>query len=162
MLSVLLFTLCCNKTWVLWSLIFTLSGMYWVTPKSVREALGAWCSALAKKQRRKAWSLATLCLLWIVCSIAMGLLLNAWLKNFISIPDSFLNFLIWVLLFSLSSFLFLNLVSKIYYTPVVFMGKILSNGFNKKIFQFILHVAFRLDIFLMGTFSYYILFSRIT
>ena len=56
----------CTKTRVLWELLFTLFGVTWVLPYSVRETLFCWLGSFVGKKRKKAWKLALLCLFWAV------------------------------------------------------------------------------------------------
>ena len=55
-----------TKTRVLWELLFTLFGVTWVLPCSVKEPLLGWFGSFVGKKCKKAWMLAPLCLFWVV------------------------------------------------------------------------------------------------
>ena len=56
----------CSKTRVLWDLIFTLFGVSWVLPSSVRETLLSWQGSFVGKKRKKVWRVAPLHIFWTV------------------------------------------------------------------------------------------------
>ena len=56
----------CSKTRTLWELLFTLVGVSWVMPSSVRETLLSWHGSFLGKKRRKVWSAAPLHIFWTV------------------------------------------------------------------------------------------------
>ena len=56
----------CGLARSLWSLLFSLFGVSWVLPSSIREALLGWLGPCVGKERRKVWRSAPLCLFWIV------------------------------------------------------------------------------------------------
>ena len=55
----------CARTRVLWHLLFSLLGVSWVLPSSVREALLGWHGSFMRKKRKKAPA-TPLCLFWTV------------------------------------------------------------------------------------------------
>ena len=56
----------CGLARCLWSFLFSLFGVSWVLPYSIREALLGWLGPCVGKERRKVWRAAPLCLFWIV------------------------------------------------------------------------------------------------
>ena len=52
----------CEKTREVWKLFFTLFGVHWVFPSSVRETLLGWKGAFVGKKRRAVWNAGPLCL----------------------------------------------------------------------------------------------------
>ena len=50
----------CSKTRALWDLLFTLFGVSWVLPSSVRETLLSWHGSFVGKKRKKVWRAAPL------------------------------------------------------------------------------------------------------
>ncbi|RVX10352.1 hypothetical protein CK203_016077 [Vitis vinifera] len=56
----------CSKARVLWELLFTLFGVSWVLPSSVRETLLSWHGSFVGKKRRKVWRVAPLYIFWTV------------------------------------------------------------------------------------------------
>ena len=56
----------CGLARSLWSLLFSLFGVSWVLPSSIREALLGWVGPCVGKERKKVWRSAPLCLFWIV------------------------------------------------------------------------------------------------
>ena len=55
-----------SKTRVLWELLFTLFGVSWVLPSSVRKTLLSWHGSFVGKKRRKVWRAAPLYIFWTV------------------------------------------------------------------------------------------------
>ena len=56
----------CSKTRVLWDLFFTLIGVSWVLPSSVRETLLSWHGSFVGKERKKVWRAAPLYIFWTI------------------------------------------------------------------------------------------------
>ena len=56
----------CSKAKVLWDLLFSLFGVNWVIPFSVRDTLLGWHAPLKDKKHSKVWRAAPLCLFWMV------------------------------------------------------------------------------------------------
>ena len=56
----------CEKTREVWKLFFTLFGVFWVFPSSVRETLLGWNKAWVGKKRRIVWKVGPLCFFWLV------------------------------------------------------------------------------------------------
>ena len=56
----------CSRTRVLGDLLFTLFGVSWVLPSSVRETLLSWNGFFVGKKRKKAWRAAPLHIFWTV------------------------------------------------------------------------------------------------
>ena len=56
----------CSRTRVLWDLLFTLFGVSWVLPSSVRETLLSWNGFFLGKKHKKAWRAAPLHIFWTV------------------------------------------------------------------------------------------------
>ena len=50
----------------LWELLFTLVGVSWVLPSSVRETLFNWHGSFVGKKRKEVWRAASLHLFWTV------------------------------------------------------------------------------------------------
>ena len=56
----------CSKARVLWELLFTLFGVSWVLPYSVRDTLCGWSGFNMGKKRIKVWKAAPSCIFWAV------------------------------------------------------------------------------------------------
>ena len=56
----------CEKKREVWKLFFTLFGVYWVFPSSVRETLLGWKWSFVGKKRRATWNAGSLCLFWSI------------------------------------------------------------------------------------------------
>ena len=56
----------CSKTRTLWELLYTLVGVSWVLPSSVRETLLSLYGSFVGKKRRKVWRAAPLHIFWMV------------------------------------------------------------------------------------------------
>lgn len=56
----------CVKTRALWEMLFSLFGVLWVVPSSVRETLLSWNGSFVGKKRKKVWRMGPLCIFWIV------------------------------------------------------------------------------------------------
>ncbi|KAJ9684352.1 hypothetical protein PVL29_016699 [Vitis rotundifolia] len=56
----------CSRTRILWDLLFTLFGVTWVLPSSVRETLLSWHGSFVGKKRKKAWRVAPFHIFWTV------------------------------------------------------------------------------------------------
>ena len=56
----------CSKTKILWDLMFSLFGVNWVLPFSVRDTLLSWYVSFKDKNHRKVWRAAPLCLFWTI------------------------------------------------------------------------------------------------
>ena len=56
----------CEKTREVEKLFFTLFGVFWVFPSSVRETFLGWNGAWVGKKRRTVWKAGLLCLFWSV------------------------------------------------------------------------------------------------
>ena len=56
----------CSKARVLWELLFTLFGVSWVLPYSVRDTLSGWSGFNMGKKRIKVWKAAPSCIFWAV------------------------------------------------------------------------------------------------
>ncbi|KAJ9696951.1 hypothetical protein PVL29_008942 [Vitis rotundifolia] len=56
----------CVKTRVLWNLLFSLFGVAWILPCSVKETLIGWNGGFVGKRRKRAWQMAPLCIFWSV------------------------------------------------------------------------------------------------
>ncbi|RVW85171.1 Transposon TX1 uncharacterized 149 kDa protein [Vitis vinifera] len=52
----------CPKARVLWNLVLSLFGVYWVLPLTVRDTLLGWSASFVDKKRGKTWRAAPLCL----------------------------------------------------------------------------------------------------
>ncbi|RVW49024.1 hypothetical protein CK203_080960 [Vitis vinifera] len=59
----------CSKAKVLWDLLFSLFGVNWVLPFSVRDTLLGWHAPLKDKKHSKVWRAAPLCLFWMQGSL---------------------------------------------------------------------------------------------
>ena len=59
----------CSRTRVLWDLLFTLFGVSWVLPSSVRETLLSWNGFFVGKKCKKAWKAAPLHIFWTVWKV---------------------------------------------------------------------------------------------
>ena len=49
-----------------WDLFFSLVGLYWVFPKTIKDALLSWNGYFVGKNRRYMWKFVPLCIFWIV------------------------------------------------------------------------------------------------
>ncbi|RVW62551.1 putative ribonuclease H protein [Vitis vinifera] len=56
----------CSRTRVLWDLLFTILGVSWVLPCSVKETLLSWHGSFVGKKRKKMWRAAPLHIFWTV------------------------------------------------------------------------------------------------
>ncbi|RVW35300.1 putative ribonuclease H protein [Vitis vinifera] len=56
----------CSRTRVLWDLLFTILGVSWVLPYSVKETLLSWHGSFVGKKRNKVWRAAPLHIFWTV------------------------------------------------------------------------------------------------
>ena len=56
----------CEKTRVLWELIFVLFGVFWVLSSLVKDTLLGWHGSFVGTKRRKVWQAIPLCLFWMV------------------------------------------------------------------------------------------------
>ena len=52
----------CVKTRALWEMLFSLFGVLWVVPSSVRETLLSWNEPFVGKKRKKVWRMGPLCI----------------------------------------------------------------------------------------------------
>ncbi|RVX03908.1 putative ribonuclease H protein [Vitis vinifera] len=105
----------CGLARSLWSFLFSLFGVSWVLPSSIREALLGWLGPCVGKERRKVWRAAPLCLFWIVwkernsrafenvdhtfqgCKSVLLCNLWAWSRGlFVSGPTSVVDFVDWI------------------------------------------------------------------
>ena len=64
--SLYLLLLHCPKVYNLWAFIFTIFGVYWVPPSSIKDTLAGWKGPPSRKSLKKVWMAAPLCLLWTV------------------------------------------------------------------------------------------------
>ena len=60
------FLLHCSVVSSLWEIIFSLIGVYWVLPKTIKEALLNWTGSFVAKKREKIWKSIPLCNFWTV------------------------------------------------------------------------------------------------
>lgn len=56
----------CTKTRVLWDLLFSLFGVFWVLPMSVKDTLLGWKGSFLDKDTRRIWKAGSLCIFWTV------------------------------------------------------------------------------------------------
>ena len=56
----------CVKTRALWEVFFSLFGVLWVFPSSVKETLLSWNGFFVGKKRKKVWRVGPLCIFWTV------------------------------------------------------------------------------------------------
>ena len=56
----------CSKAKILWDLVFSLFGVNWVLPFTVRDTLLSWYVSFKDKKYRKVWRAVPLCLFWMV------------------------------------------------------------------------------------------------
>ena len=66
----------CTMTRVLWDLLFSLFGVSWVLPASVRDSLLGWEGSLLAKDRRKVWKASPLCIFTSVWKARNGIVLG--------------------------------------------------------------------------------------
>ena len=59
----------CAKTRTLWELLFTLFGVQWMLPASVRETLLGWDGSFVGKKRREVWRVGPLRIFWTVWKV---------------------------------------------------------------------------------------------
>ena len=57
-------SLFCKKTTMLWSLLFSLFDVQQVLHSSIKRNLIGWHGAFVSKRKKKAWRVASLCLMW--------------------------------------------------------------------------------------------------
>ena len=100
----------CDKTRVVWHLLFSLFGVSWMLPSLVRETLYSWHGSFMGRKTKTVWHITTLCLFWIVWKkrnsrafdneehfdqgIKLIFLCNlwAWSKLFIALGPSIVDF----------------------------------------------------------------------
>ena len=56
----------CSKVKILWDLVFSLFGVNWVLPFTMRDTLLSWYVSFKDKKHRKVWRAVPLCLFWTV------------------------------------------------------------------------------------------------
>ena len=56
----------CVKTMTLWALLFSMFGVQWVLPATVKEMLLGWNGSFVGKKRKGVWRASPLCLFWMV------------------------------------------------------------------------------------------------
>ena len=56
----------CDRTRLLWHLLFSLFGESWVLSSLVREALLGWHGVFVGKKRKKAWRVTPSCFFWTI------------------------------------------------------------------------------------------------
>ena len=56
----------CSKANILWDLVFSLFGVNWVLPFTVRDTLLSWYVSFKDKKHRNVWWAIPLCLFWTV------------------------------------------------------------------------------------------------
>ena len=56
----------CAKTRTLWEMFFTLFGVQWVLPSSVRATLLGWNGSFMGKKKKGVWRVGPLCIFWMV------------------------------------------------------------------------------------------------
>ena len=56
----------CSKVKILWDLVFSLFGVNWVLPFTVRDTLLSWYVSFKDKKHRNVWWAVPLCLFWTV------------------------------------------------------------------------------------------------
>ena len=56
----------CDKTRVLWQLVFSSFGIQWVIFEMIRETLLGWPNSFVGRRRVKAWKVAPLCIFWTI------------------------------------------------------------------------------------------------
>lgn len=71
----------CEKTRALWEMFFTLFGVSWVFPSSIRETLLGWNGPFVGKKRKTIWRANPLCIFWTVWKV----------RNIISFEDDMLS-----------------------------------------------------------------------
>ena len=105
----------CSKARVLWDLVFTLLGVNWVLPLTVRDTLLGWLASFVDKKRRKAWLTTPLCLFWMIWKERNKIIFNnedlliqrmknsfvcnlwSWAKSCLDVgPFSLINFVDWL------------------------------------------------------------------
>ena len=59
----------CVKTRALWEVFFSLFGVLWVFPSSVKETLLSWNGFFVGKKRKKVWRVGPLCIFWTVWKV---------------------------------------------------------------------------------------------
>ena len=79
----------CSKAKVLWDLLFSLFGVNWVLPFSVRDTLLGWHAPLKDKKHSKVWQAAPLCLFWMVWKERNRLAFNGGVLNIQKLKNSF-------------------------------------------------------------------------
>ena len=56
----------CEKARTLWALLFSMFGVQWVLPATVKEMLLGWNGTFVGKKRKGVWRASPLCLFWTV------------------------------------------------------------------------------------------------
>ena len=56
----------CSKTRVLWDLLFTLFGVFWVLLSSIRKTLLSWHGSFVGKKCKKVWRVTPLYIFWTI------------------------------------------------------------------------------------------------
>ncbi|RVX21218.1 hypothetical protein CK203_002275 [Vitis vinifera] len=56
----------CEKVRTLWVLLYSMFGVQWVLPATVKETLSGWNGSFVGKKRKGVWKASPLCLFWTV------------------------------------------------------------------------------------------------
>ena len=56
----------CDSASELWNLVFSIFGVQWVMPGSVRELFACWSQKRCRGSQRLAWRVVPLCLFWCI------------------------------------------------------------------------------------------------
>ena len=83
----------CAVSRVLGSLLFSLFGIHWVTPLSVRDALLGWRASFVRKGWRIVWTAGPLCIFWTVWNARNGIVCRDEVLSIQKLKSSFVNLL---------------------------------------------------------------------
>ncbi|RVX21330.1 hypothetical protein CK203_002101 [Vitis vinifera] len=88
----------CPKARVMWDLVFSLFGVTWVLPLTIRDTLLGWFASFVDKKRGKTWQAAPLYLFWTVWKERNNVCnLFSWAKACLEVgPLSLINFVDWL------------------------------------------------------------------
>ena len=85
----------CGVTRVLWNILFSLFGVHWVFPRSVRQTLEGSRGSFVGKKRKEVWRAGPLCLFWTIWKARNKIAFEDAMLSIQKLKSSFVYFL-WV------------------------------------------------------------------
>ena len=83
----------CAKTRTLWVLFFTLFGVQWVLPTSIKATPLGWDGSFVGKRRREIWRVDPLCIFWTVWKVRNKIAFEDDVLSIQRLKSSFIYFL---------------------------------------------------------------------